>query len=861
MFSPSSCAIESIRRLQRDNRLGEALEACLELTRTQPDAEAEAEALLGLLNCQTGKLEQGRACLERLMPVRDSLDAPALTDLAGVLILLQEPLPAREWLELALQRQPDYPPARVRRGLSSLQTGRFREAISDLEFGLATLPEVQHTAIRQNLARARLHLGEAETALALVHYVKRTESAPNWWTLLLEVEILLALDRWAEAEQATRSALEQGVDEEHCLSLLSLVLAAQDRHDEAEHPLREALERRPDSTSLWLRLEELAELRGRFGEAMHCLEQAARWKPEDAGLWARMAQLNRRRFDTEAARRTAQRAMQLTEGKTGLERAQALVALAGAEGEDSQTAERYYREALEHYADHPPARLGLGHCLLQWGRIDEAVAQFEAAAVHHPIAAQGALIQVRRFPDDPAILEAIERAAYLPSLEGPVRSSLLFDLAAAWEQRGEYPKAFHFAREANAASRKFLSYRAGEHRARCDRIMRAYAAELFASRAEGGHPSRLPVFVLGMPRSGTTLVEQILAGHPDIHGAGEIGCVSGVIQSLDHWERRCGSGREYPECVDDLTPMQIRGYGEKVVERLHRYAPDARHVIDKMPHNFEHIGLIRLLFPQAPIIYVQREPRDVAISNFFTDYQAKFGGMGFAYDLGDIGAQWVDCRRLMEHWRKVLPHPILTIRYEDVVDDVESAARTLLNYIGVEWRPEVLDFRHVERAVRTASVWQVRQPIYNGSKNKWRRYAQFLETLEQALNETVPAVEPRYDPDPLPPGLFFEGMKYLEAGRGREAERCFQRLLERYPHHAAALHFQGMACFQQGQPLRALRRIRESIRLQPAHEDWRRNLDQVRKALCLSLEAATGASSRASELCSDQRTKPAEASL
>jgi tetratricopeptide (TPR) repeat protein len=830
--------LASIRRLQGENRLPEAAAACREMFREHPFSEVEA--LLGLLCCQTGAADEGRAHLDSAIKAQDSLSAAALTDLAGIQILLQQPLPAMALVARALALAPDYPPARVRRGLVFLRTGRWQAAIADLEFGLATLPPLQRSAVHINLARAHLGRGEPETALKQVRAARELDPAPGWRLYRVEVEALLALNCWADAEAASREALERGVEEKRCLHWFALVLAAQNRHDEAEHHLRKGLERYPDDTGLLLKLSELAQVRGRFGEALHCLRRGVALAPEDAALWAQLAQLARRRFDPALAREAAQKALELTRDKIGVARAQALTAMAGAASEDGQAerAERYYREALERFADHVPARLGLGHLLLQWGRIDEAVAEFEAVAESHPLAGYGALIHARQFPDDAEILARIETAAYLPSLEGPVKSSLLFDLAAAFEHRRDYAKAFHFANEANAASRRFLPYDAEAHRERCHRIMRVFSAEFFAAREGFGHPSTVPVFILGMPRSGTTLVEQIIAGHPEIHGAGEIGSVSPVIQSLACWERRSGSGREYPECADDLTAFQTLKFAEKVLEQLRAYAPEARHIVDKLPHNFENIGLIRLLFPNAAIIHVLREPRDVAVSNYFTDYQAKFGGMGFAYDLADIGRQLVDCRRLMAHWDRVLRKPILTLRYEDAVDDVETAARTLLDYIGVDWNPAVLDFQNLERAVKTASVWQVRQPIYRTAKAKWRHYADFLEPLEAALAEDPPPVEPLRDAEPLPPGLFFEGIEQLRAGRGREAEAVFRRLLDRYPQHAAATHFLGMALYQQGHHLKALKRIRQSLRLHPGHPDWYRNLSVVLKALGLSNEAA-----------------------
>ncbi|TAN53968.1 MAG: tetratricopeptide repeat protein, partial [Methylococcaceae bacterium] len=216
----------------------------------------------------------------------------------------------------------------------------------------------------------------------------------------------------------------------------------------------------------------------------------------------------------------------------------------------------------------------------------------------------------------------------------------------------------------------------------------------------------------------------------------------------------------------------------------------------------------------------------------------KAGGLGFTYDLADIGKQLVDYRSLMEHWDNVrFSKPILTLRYEDIVDDVEGAAQTLLAYIGVPWHPAVLDFQNLDRAVKTSSAWQIRQPIYRTSKAKWQHYAEFLGPLEAALNETAAPLEPAVPP--LPQGLLQQGMKNLKAGQGKAAERIFQRMLDRNPGHAAAMHFLGMALFQQGSRLKALKRIKQSIALHPGHPAWYRNLALVLDALKLTDEAAS----------------------
>ncbi|TAL50085.1 MAG: tetratricopeptide repeat protein [Methylovulum sp.] len=832
---PSTLA--SIRNLQQQGRLEAAITACQQAL--MQDDDLAMLALLGTLHCQNGNFDAGRECLQKLQHAPQAFDAETLTDMAGIHILLKEPAPAQQYLDMALAINPDYSLAQSRRGLVLMQTGRYTKAMADLSEGLKHCPESLRPSLHINLARCAMLLADAEIAINHVEQAQKLGGHNKEQWLLVAVDTYIALDRWPDAESAIQQALEAGTDEIQCIKLLALVLAAQDKHDEAEHQLRKALAKHPEDTGLLMQLAALAGVRGHYGEAVHCLRAAIKLEPENPSYWAQLAQQGKRHFDEKHARAAAEKAMALTAGKTGVERAEALVAMASVSCDvDEQQAETYYREALTLVPDYLPACLGIGHLLLQWGRIDEAIAQFETVTARHPIAGYGALINAKRFPDDPEILARIEKMAYIPSLQGPVSSGLLFDLAAAWEHRKDYDKAFHFADEANVASRKYLPYNAERHHKDCIAVRRTFDHAFFAGRKDYGDRSTLPVFVLGMPRSGTTLVEQILGGHPDIFVAGEIGIMSGVIQKLNAWERHVGSGRQYPECINDLSAEQSRRFATLVLDELQTYSADARYIVDKLPHNFEHIGLIRLLFPDAAIIHVLREPRDVAISNYFTDYQAKFGGMGFAYDLADIGGQLRDYQSLMAHWHEVLAKPVLTIRYEDVVADTEAAARKILAYLELEWTAAVLNYQNLERAVKTASIWQVRQPIYKTSTEKWRRYQAFLKPLEAVLN--APAAEPddvSPQKQPLPAGLFFKGMEYLYANQGRQAAAVFEQVLNDNPGHAAAMHMLGVAMFQQNQAEPALKLIKAAIARHPGHAGWYQNLGLVFDALGMPKEA------------------------
>jgi tetratricopeptide (TPR) repeat protein len=818
-------ALEEIRRYQQRGRLEAALQACESACKASPE-NLDLLALAGTLAAQNMEVERAREILARLEShaLFPSLNAAVLTDMAGIHILLGESAAAMRRLEAALRLSPDYLLAIVRRGLVLLQSGYIAPAIVDLTAGLKRLPAEQQAPVLINLARCYLAQSDAAQALSMVEQARQRGAQHREQWVFAAVDCYIALDRWDDAEQAIQEGLQAGIEQNTGLLLWSVVLAAQDKHEEAEHQIRKALRDDPDNAALLTHLANLANVRGHYGEALHCLHRATQLAPDNAALWAQLAQMGSQYFDAQAARHAAEKALSLTKEKLGLDRAQALVAMAHVSADDSHQseAEQYYRDALAQLPDFIPAQMGLGRLWLQWGRVDDATALFESVAQRHPVAGYGALISARRFPDDDTVLANIERMAHMPSLEGPVKGGLLFDLAAVYEHRKDYDRAFHFAREANQASSHYLPYQASEHREYCRRLQRTFSRDFYRERLGSGHPSTLPVFVCGMPRSGTTLVEQILGGHPDIFVAGEIGMLSGAMQRLSAWEQHVGSGQEYPECVRDLGEAQACKLAAQILDDLRRYDANATHIVDKLPHNFENIGLLRLLFPNAPVIHVLREPRDVAVSNYFTNYQAKFGGMGFAYDLGDIGRHLVDYQQLMRHWDATLAKPVLTLRYEEVVDDTEAAARKMLAYLGLDWTPAVLDHQNLERAVKTASVWQVRQPIYKTAVEKWRRYAAHLAPLEQALAEQPPTPEPASESSPAA-GRFFQGMDYLHRNHGYEAEQVFRALLQDQAGHAAAMHMLGVALMVQNRHSDALPYLEASIERHPGHAGWYHN--------------------------------------
>ena len=512
---------------------------------------------------------------------------------------------------------------------------------------------------------------------------------------------------------------------------------------------------------------------------------------------------------------------------------QALQALAQVESHAGHyvEAEALFEQVLAEWPACLPALQGLAHQQLQQGRIESAVALFERVRAIDPVRGQVALINARRFPEDTAVLERIEQAALRPSLEGPVRTGMLFQLAAAWEKQKAYPRAFALAERANTASRAHLRYDAKDHRQRCARIRYAFSKAIYDHRRDCGYrgeDAELPVFVVGMPRSGTTLVEQILAGHSRIFGAGELGVIPQRIAGLNRWERRVGSGRAYPDCIDDLSPEVVNGIAEGILKELKELAaedkPAATQIIDKLPHNFENIGFIKFLFPEAKILSVRRDPRDIAISNYFTDYAAKHGGMGFAYDLTDIGEQLADHNLLMHHWAQLFPGQIMEVRYEALIQDPERETRRMLDYLGQPWEPEVLAFNELDRPVKTASVWQVRQPLYRSSSGRWQRYQEHLAPLLRGTNAKI-IWDPIDDMVSLPePGLLERASGLYKAGRRDDAEYQAKKLLHHIPEHAGASYLVGIIYLDKGYHEEGVALLEQALTRCPWNRDWRADL-------------------------------------
>ena len=385
----------------------------------------------------------------------------------------------------------------------------------------------------------------------------------------------------------------------------------------------------------------------------------------------------------------------------------------------------------------PVVSLTHGHALKTVGRQDEAVAAYRAA-----YAARGDLgdaywslanLKTYRFSDAEIARMRLAEAAAETSLFD--RYSLCFALGKALEDRADYAASFDYYARGNRLKREELNYSADRMHADLAAQARYGTEALFAARRGAGCPAPDPIFIVGLPRAGSTLLEQILASHSQVEGTMELPNILALAHRLDG-RRRVDEEAQYPGNLGDLTDDELRAFGEAYIADTAIHRQGAAFFIDKMPNNFRHIGLIHLILPNARIIDARREPMACCFSGF----KQLFGeGQDFTYGLADVGRYYRDYVELMDHWDAVLPGRVLRVQYEDVVADLETQVRRLLDHCGLPFEQACLDFHATERAVRTASSEQVRQPIFRGGLDQWEHYEPYLSELKQALGPLLAA--------------------------------------------------------------------------------------------------------------------------
>jgi tetratricopeptide (TPR) repeat protein len=682
--------------------LGEAEELCRRVLAAEP-ANAEAEHMLGIIAHQSGKLAQAIEHVRRAIRLAPdvALCHANLGEMCRLAGRLDEAIAAGR---RAIALDPANAGAHSNLGIALFEQDKFEDALALHDRAIALQADfVQAHSNRGNALQRLKRFAEAEPS-----YRRAIELQPAFldgWSNL--GTCLRELKRPEEAETAYRKALELGPNNPDTLDNLALAVKDLDRLDEAAELMRRALVIEPRVDKFHVHQAVVLLDLHRVTEAEAAAGRALALAPDN------------------------HEAVNLI-GRVAFERGELDAALT------------QFRRALALEPDFADAWNNIGNALNDLGRGREAQEAYLKSLELAPdmTGAYVNLADSKTFKEGDPHLAAMEALAG-KTLTRTDRTQLDFALGKAYADLRDYDRSFRHLLAGSAGKRAAIAYDERANLALFDRIEAAFTPGLIAAKTGGGEPSAMPIFVIGMPRSGTTLIEQILASHPLVYGAGELATLHETVLEIRGPD---GQTIDYPDFVPALDETALRQLGDRYVASVRALASkhgraDAAYVTDKMPSNYYFAGLIHLALPNATIIHTVRDPIDTCLSCFSKLFAAE---QNHTYDLAELGRYYRRYEQLMAHWRRVLPAGrILDVRYENVVADLEGEARRIVAHCGLPWDARCLSFHKTDRPVRTASASQVRQPIYNSAVGRWRVYERHLGPLLAALGASPESVEDR----------------------------------------------------------------------------------------------------------------------
>ncbi len=541
-------------------------------------------------------------------------------------------------------------------------------------------------------------------------------------------QALFALGKMEDALSAYQQAITLGEENAEFYNNYGTVLSARKQYNEAIESFQTALEIEPAFAEAANNLGDTYQLTGKLDEAQLWYNRALDIEPDLPMKFTRLARSMAKLRKYEEATSWYKKAIQLNPdaadayndlGVTYINRGMADKALI------------IFKKALQLNPDFSEAYGNMGHALAYQGKTDKAISCYKKALQLQPefSTAFKALVHSRVYTDEhheDVILG--KRILQNSDLSDENILEVHFALGKIYDDCKMYKTAFDHYRRANSIKHKTSHLDHNAPVSYVSRIIKTFPVTFKRYSNFAGSESKLPVFIVGMPRSGTSLVEQIIAAHPKVHGAGELNIIDDIVSKLTIGLQSASPGRKYLSRVDqNLATSLSRFY----LAQLQQDATDLSiRISDKMVQNCFHLGWISLLFPKAKIIHCSRHPLDTCLSIYFQYFT---GEHPYAYDLSEIGIYYREYERIMAHWRKALPASIHEIKYEDLLNDQATNTRKLIDFLELEWDDACLSFQKNSRAVFTASAWQVRQPIYNKSVGRWRNYEEYLRPLKDAL--------------------------------------------------------------------------------------------------------------------------------
>jgi len=660
------------------------------MTESRPKAAFEQSLAAARAALRTGRAataERGLRALEAQFPGETS----CLWLLGAALLEQHRIAESIAMLEGVLARAPDFADARVDLARAYRDDGRAARAREEVRRVLEKIPH-HHPAW---LAYGDVLVDLGQYADARVAFERARLTDPRRQRVEEATVALVAGDR-KTSERIIREILQEDASHVEALCGLAALSLEADKPKDAERLLRHALRQSAHYPLTWRALGQALMAQGRLAEAESAARRLINIEPENPQTWITLGSVSTRLMRQHEALEAYEQAARLKPGEVRL-------------------------------------RLSIGHIQKTLGRRNESEAAYKAALAMEPGIAEAywSLADLKNYSFSDGEIAAMQQLLTGDRIESSARAQLYFALGKAFEQREQYSGAFEYYSRGNALRRLDAPFDMDHFERRTARICAFFDASFFSDHAGSGDADPAPIFIVGLPRSGSTLLEQILASHSRVEGTMELPNIVNIAHQFDDMTAdRDG----YPETVGSAPHGLLSALGSRYLEETAPLRTGRERFIDKLPNNFSHIGLIHAILPHATIIDARRHPMDCCFSAFKQHFA---DGQSFSYDLEDLGRYYRCYLSLMDHWDAVLPGKVLHVQYENLIRNPETNIRRLLDFCRLPFEAACLSFHETRRPVRTASAEQVRQPIYTSGVGHWRHFERELEPLRQALGDSL----------------------------------------------------------------------------------------------------------------------------
>ena len=600
---------------------------------------------------------------------------------------------AEEKLRFAISLSPDYPQLHEDLGSVFAMQSRYEEAIPELEKAIQLQPTLP--LAHKKLGQALAAVGRGKEADE--EFQAYIDGDPNRKAIIKAAD-LLDEDKTEEAIDVLQAILKSKPDHVNAMRYLALAYRKGEKKlQDSEALLKSATRLAPDFIPAWFDLGSLLSLRDKRMEAIAAYQKVVQLDPDNAAAW----------------------------GGLGSAYAVAMYPDKSAEA---------YAKSIALKPNVPNVLMGQAHVLKTLGDQAEALKSYRAAIKIKPefgeVYWSMANLKIFQFEEEEvsSMLQQLESDNLTESEEIHFR----FALGKAFEDKKDYEQAWHYYHTGNQQQRMTVEHHPLKMETRHSQLKQIFNKEFLQERADVGYDVSDPILIVGLPRSGSTLIEQILASHTLVEGTSELPVLGKLSESIGQYRT---DGIKYPEAAKDLRNKDWRAYGQQYIEETQRHrVTDKPFFTDKLPNNFPQVGLLSLILPNAKVINARRHPFDSCLGS----YKQLFSkGQNFTYDMLDLAHYYQLYDAMMKHWHEVLPGKVLDVHYEETVDDLENQVRRILDFCDLPFEQSCVDFHQTERAVKTASSEQVRQPIYTGALGTWRRYEKHLDLWQEQLGDIV----------------------------------------------------------------------------------------------------------------------------